>query len=104
LTILQFIAGGLLEGGTVLVGVAAMDCVAPELTGSSHAMAAFFAQSEQKFLNPSIILTVFSWSFLRWSSIWFCNQDSGMELRLPDIRISWCGVYITSQLSVDQEL
>ena len=46
LTILQFIAGGLLEGGTVLIGVAAMDCVAPELAGSSHAMAAFFAQSE----------------------------------------------------------
>ena len=56
LSILQFIAGGLLEGGTVLVGVAAMDCVAPELTGSSHAMAALFAQSEQEgnFLNPTV--------------------------------------------------
>jgi len=48
LTILQFIAGGLLEGGTVLIGVAAMDCVAPELAGSSHATAALFAQSECK--------------------------------------------------------
>jgi len=44
LSFLQFCAGGLIEGGTNLLGVAAMDCVAPELSGSSHAMSTFLAQ------------------------------------------------------------
>lgn len=44
LSFLQFFAGCLIEGGTNLVGVAVMDCVVPELSGSSHAMATFLAQ------------------------------------------------------------
>ena len=48
LSCLQFCAGGLIEGGTNLIGVAVMDCVVPELSGSSNAMSTFLAQCKGK--------------------------------------------------------
>jgi len=44
LTTIQFCAGGFIEGSITIIGIAAMDCVVPELSGSSHGMAGFLAQ------------------------------------------------------------
>ena len=41
---LQFCAGGVIEGSTSLLGVTAMDCVIPQLSGSSGAVATFVSQ------------------------------------------------------------
>ena len=47
LSLLQLCAGGLIEGSTSLMGVAAMDCVIPQLSGSSGAVATFISQCMQ---------------------------------------------------------
>lgn len=49
LTIIQFCAGGFIEGSNTIIGLVAMDCVIPELSGSSHAMAGFLAQCMLKY-------------------------------------------------------
>ena len=41
---LQFCAGGVIEGSTSLLGVTAMDCVVPQLSGSGGAVATFISQ------------------------------------------------------------
>ena len=50
LTIIQFCAGGFIEGSITIIGLVSMDCVIPELSGSSHAMASFLAQCTLKFI------------------------------------------------------
>lgn len=44
LSLVQLSAGGLIEGSTSLLGVAAMDCVIPQLSGSSNAVTTFISQ------------------------------------------------------------
>ena len=44
LSLLQLSMGGLIEGSTSLLGVAAMDCVIPQLSGSSNAITTFISQ------------------------------------------------------------
>ena len=47
LSLLQLCAGGLIEGSTSLLGVTAMDCVVPQLSGSSGAVVTFISQCTQ---------------------------------------------------------
>ena len=44
LSLVQLSLGGLIEGSTSLLGVAALDCVIPQLSGSSGAVATFISQ------------------------------------------------------------
>ena len=105
LTIIQFCAGGFIEGSITIIGIAAMDSVIPELSGSGHALACFLAQCKQSFPTFTYLSPVcYSWCLLCRPAIWLFDKDAWLELRLPHTGISCSYKHFAVQLSPDKTL
>lgn len=104
LSLLQLCAGGLIEGSTSLLGVVAMDCVTPQLSGSSGAVATFISQ---RMFSNLIDLNEFlkcSWCLFCWTPFWICYQEVWLDECVPCIRISWRDIHFMHKLPIYQTL